>query len=133
MTIRLKFNKIYLVGQGEAARTEVRVTKRSENSPLKPAVCQFVALGQDERGNPLGVLMLTEELWKQWYGQYKAGDFMPGMKTAQEAAATMVRGIEGVFYGCPLCNFRSKNAEEMQEHLDDEADRLLKFFDVTAE
>ena len=63
--VTLKFNKIYLVGQGEAARTEVRVTKRVEGSPVKPAVCQFLPVSQDEKDNPLGTLVLTEELWKQ--------------------------------------------------------------------
>ena len=58
---------------------------------------------------------------------------MPGMKTAVEAAETMVRSVEGVFYGCPLCNFRTKSAGDVQQHLDAEAKRLLKYFDVIVE
>jgi len=131
--VTLKFNKIYLVGHGEGARTEVRVTKRVEGSPIRPATCQFLVTGVDERGSPLGTLVLTEELWKQWYGKYKTNEFMPGMQTASQAAKTMVEGNEYVFYGCPLCNFRTKKYEEVQAHLEEEGARLLRFFDVNVE
>jgi len=133
MDVKLTFKVIYLVGRGDAANTEVRVTVRPDDGVTKPATCRFVALSTDERANRLGTLVLTEELWKSWYGKYRAKDFMPGMGTAENAAETMVRNISGVFYGCPLCNFRTKDRQAAQEHADQEAARILHFFDVTVE
>ena len=132
-SIRLKFTCIYLVGQGEAARTEVRVTQRSEDGVSKPATCRFLALGRDEWDNPLGVLALTEEKWQEWYGKYKPKEFIPGMTTAAEAAEKMVKTIDRVFYGCPLCNFRTKDRQAIDEHVVQEAEHILAFFDVLAE
>ena len=133
MDVKLQFKVIYLVGQGEAANTEVRVTVRPDDGITKPATCRFLALNRDERENRLGTLVLTEALWRGWYGRYKNKDFMPGMDTAQHAAEKMVRTIDYVFYGCPLCNFRTKDWQAAQEHADQEATRILQFFDVAVE
>ena len=128
--VRLVLNKIYLVARGEAARTEVRVTQRVPDSPVKPAVCRFMVVSTDAQDNPVGTLVLTEDLWKTWYGNYKPEEFMPGMASAMEAAETMVQRIPDVYYGCPLCEFSSKSFPEALRHGDAEAERLLKFFDV---
>lgn len=128
--LSLEYNKIYLVAQGSAAHMEIRVTQRKEGDPTPPATCQFVALGRDENDNPLGTLELSEDLWKEWFGKYRKGDFLPGMETAASAAESMVQRNEHIWYGCPLCNFRTKNYEESKRHIEEEGKKVLQMFDV---
>lgn len=128
----LRMSKIYLVGIGEAAHTEVRVTRLNENvsPPIPPATCQFLNVSPDDHGMNVGTLVITEDLWQEWYGKYDEDDFMPGMRTALDAARTMVTTIPSVFFGCPLCNFRTKDPTVAQLHAGEEAQRLLRYYDV---
>lgn len=129
--MKLTYNKIYLVATGPAAHAEVRVTQRDTAQPhLAPKTVQFFALGVDENGNPLGVLDITEELWREWFGEIPDKAFLPGMETAHGAAAKMVRDSEHIHFGCPLCYARFGSLEEAQSHTAIEGVRLLDQFDV---
>jgi len=132
--MKLAFDRIYLVATGPASHAEVRVTHRDSEQPhLPPKTVQFVALGVDENGNPLGVLDLTEDLWREWFGEIPDKAFLPGMETAQSAAAKMVRDSEHIHYGCPLCNARFTKLEEAQTHTAEEGQRVLSLFEVQEE
>lgn len=131
MSIRLRYDRIYLVATGPAARAEVRVTQRSETQPhLPPKTVQFVALNIDRDDNPIGVLDLTEDLWREWFGKVPKEEFVLGMETAKDAAESMVRNNEHIHYGCPLCNAHFGALEDAQAHAAGEGQRVLELFEV---
>ena len=128
--MNLKYTKIYLVAQGMNIHSEHRVTMRQ--GMMKPATCQFTGARADENHEPMGTLVLTEELWKEWYGRFDRTEFILGMEDAHSAAEKLVKENPWVHYGCPLCQMRWGPGclEEAQEHAAEEMQRLLGMFEI---
>ena len=136
--MKLKYNKIYLVAHGQNIHSEHRVTRRKVNDDglaLKPSVCQFSGMRGDEQHHPMGTLVLTEELWQEWYGRFEKTDFIPGMETAHSAAEKMVQDCMWVHYGCPLCHARwgPGGLKEAQQHAAKEMQKMVSRFEIIEE
>jgi len=128
--MKIKYTKIYLVAHGMNIHSEHRVTIR--RGMMKPATCQFSGARADENYEPMGTLVLTEELWQEWYGKYERTEFITGMETAQSAAEKLVNECPWIHYGCPLCQMRwgPGGLEAAQKHAADEMQQMLNLFEV---
>lgn len=123
--LRAKFNKLYLVGVRNEASGEHRVAEREGKA--RPASIQFTiskTVGADNQ--PVGTLVIDEVFWKERFGGKK---LLPGMGTAAEAAETLV-GEANIFFGCPLCEFLTKDREEHTKHIAEHTSRLLEYLDI---
>lgn len=129
MSWRTKFTKIYLVATGGAAGTEFRVAERVGKA--RPASVQFSVtktVGPDNL--PIGTLVLDEQLWNTWFG---GKSLLPGMETAEQASNTMVSTTPEIFYGCPLCDWLTKDLAEHRRHVSEHANKLIQFLDFELE
>jgi hypothetical protein len=70
----------------------------------------------------MGTLVLDEATWNRWW---QGTDLLPGYATVEEAAERIVQANDNVYYGCPYCLFRSKDAQASQEHITTHVNRLL--------
>jgi len=117
--------------------SEHRVTQRKmlEGIAIKPATCSFTGARADENYEPMGTLVLTEELWQEWYGRFEKNDFMPGMETAHSAAEKMVQESPWIHYGCPFCHMRwgVGGLKEAQKHAVEEVQKMLSRFEIIEE
>lgn len=110
----LRYEKIYLVASRDVRSSEHRVTQRegAERPKTVRFTGSFPMETQDE--GTYGTLVLTEKLWKEWFGE---ANFLPGFETAASAAETLVKRNANIYYGCPLCAYRSKSAGDAEEHI----------------
>lgn len=123
---KAKFNKLYMVAARGSASAEVRVAEREGKA--RPAVVQFaVCKTEGPENEPVGALVLDEEIWKKWFGGKK---LLPDMETAHSAAHWMVNNMPEVYYGCPLCAYKTKDEAEHTAHATDHTNRLLQFLDI---
>jgi hypothetical protein len=128
MKIKASFPHIYLVGYDSDKGSSHRVTERS--GPAKPKECAFFGnVGTENSEVTYGTLVIDETLWQKWYGD---GPFIKGMETAANAAQTLIR-LTGVYYGCPLCSFRTKKYEESAKHIDEHVNRFMTQFQIEVE
>lgn len=126
--MEIRYNAIYLVAQRSERNSEHRVTRRTEGK--RPKTVSFSG-NYPIPSNPdmtYGTLVLTEEKWDEWFGSVPREDFMGGMETAEQAAATLVGSRTGIHYGCPLCSFTSDDLEEAEEHVHKHVNKFCKQF-----
>ena len=128
MKIKANFPHIYLVAYDSDKTSSHRVTER--NGPAKSKECAFFGNVSTENSEiTYGTLVIDEMLWKKWYDN---GPFVKGMETAANAANTLMH-LPGVYYGCPLCSFRTKRYDESVKHIDEHVNRFITQFDFEVE
>lgn len=124
MSIKLRYNKIYLVGINEERTSSHRVVGRVDGQ--KPECVSFSGRFPLESGeDTYGTLVLDEELWKRFSDK----ELIPGMDTYEKAAATLVK-LPNIYYGCPLCSFRAKDKDIAEAHIQEHLDKWISQFDI---
>jgi len=129
MKLKVSFPHIYIVAFDSQRTSSHRVTKREDGGPPPKTV---VFSGNVSTENPeitYGTLVIDEAWWKQQYGK---GPFMPGMETAASAAATLVK-LTDIFYGCPICSYRTKKLADAEKHVNDHVNKFITQFKIDVE
>lgn len=126
--MKASFPHIYLVAYDADKTSSHRVTER--NGVAKAKECAFFGNVATENSDvTYGTLVIDEDLWKKWY---KDGPFVKGMETAANAAQTLTH-LSGIYYGCPLCSYRTKRYEESVKHIAEHVNRFITQFEFEAE
>lgn len=122
----LHYDDIYLVGTNEERTSAHRVTERDSRG--RPGVVEFTGNYPEVNGEETyGVLVLNEELWERWFGKREK---LVHMATADLAATCLVQEHPNIYYGCPLCTYKSKNREQAKTHIEEHANKFFKQFRV---
>lgn len=126
---RVTYPSIYLVALRSEKSSSFRVTTRVNGLP--PKVVSFMGHHPLETTDETyGSLVIDENKWVEWYG---TGPFMSGMETAAEAAETIVKHNADIYYGCPLCTARFKEAGEARAHIQDHVNKFISQFNIEVE
>lgn len=124
MSIKLRYNKVYLVGINEERTSSHRVVTRTDEQ--KPEYVSFSGRFMLENGeDTYGTLVLDETMWKGFAGK----QLVPGMETYEGAAAMLVK-LPNIYYGCPLCSFRAKDKDVAEKHIQDHLDKWISQFEI---
>lgn len=128
MKLKVSFNHIYLVGYNSNRSSEHRVTERDGTN--KPKTVRFVGNYVTEFPEvTYGTLVIDEDIWKKWFDGSK---FLPGMETATSAAEVLVRE-PGVYYGCPVCSYKTKSRKDADIHVTEHINKFITQFDFEVE
>jgi len=123
------YDSIYLVATDEERASSHRVTERE--GPKRPGEVKFSGVfPMGTSDETYGTLVLDEEKWKEWFGRRQK---LEGMMTAKEAAETLVSQHAHIYYGCPLCIFRSSDAEEAKAHIHEHINKFVQQFRIEME
>jgi hypothetical protein len=126
LKLSVKFNDIYLVGYNENKSSSHRVTERV--GIVKPKEVKFFGNVATETPDVCyGVIQINEDLWQHWFSK---GPFIKGMETAESAARELLKE-SGVYYGCPLCSFKTKDVNVNKAHIADHVSKFITQFEVT--
>lgn len=128
--ITVRYPHIYLVALGSSLQAEFRVTEREKGDVRKPGTLRFSGRRPDVRGAPIGTLVLDDAKMQEWFGGRK---MMPNMKDAETAAKWMVANSDDIYFGCPICLFKTKSWEEYQAHIATKGDWVLGQFEIDVE
>ena len=128
--LHVTYPKIYLIADKGEQGASIRVTDREKEPGIRPGEVHFSGRRPDQEGNPLGTLVIDEEMWKQWFGNRAR---LPHMDTAVKAAEWMVTNCKGIHYGCPICLFRTKSYDDYLAHIREIGAWVQKQFKVDVE
>jgi len=132
--LHITYPFIYLIALPAFKRAGIRVANRQYNEKgeltHKPAQVYFAGNRVQPHGQALGTLVVDEAMWTKWFGNREK---LPHMDTAEKACRWIVKNNDGVFYGCPLCDFRTKDYENYKAHMASKDAWLLKQFDIIVE
>jgi hypothetical protein len=123
LKLKAKYNSIYLVGYNECKSAAFRVSERE--GVVKPREVRFT--GNVSTENPeitYGVLEINDELWFKWFDGSK---MLPQMSTCDKAAETLIKE-SGIYYGCPLCSFKTKSRDISKHHIDEHVNKFITQF-----
>lgn len=123
--VELTYKSIYLVAVGESINGDHRVTARPAAG--RPKTVRFLGRQVGANGEPMGTLVLNEELWQRWY---ENDELLAGFETAAKAARTLVARNAHILYGCPLCGFTCGTAKASKQHIEQHGQRVLDMFEV---
>lgn len=126
--MEVKYDAIYLVAERAERNSEHRVTKRK--GPVRPKTVSFSG-NFPIPSNPdmtYGTLVLSDNIWDEWFGDIPEDDFIEGMETPENAAESMVSSRSGIHYGCPLCAYMIDDKEDAEEHIARHVNKFYKRF-----
>ena len=118
------YDYIFLVGLGGHRSGKHRVTSREGKG--RPGTVQFS--GSFPLSNPdetYSTLVINEDWWTERFGERNR---LPNMDTAEIAAATLVKTCLGISYGCPLCAFRTNDADLAKKHIHTHINKFISQF-----
>lgn len=128
MKLKVKYNKVYLVGYDANRSSAHRVTSRE--GLVKPKEIRFSGnVATEVPDTCYGVLELTEDLWHKWFDDCS---MLPNMATIDIAAETLIKE-PGIFYGCPLCSFHLKDRMLTNKHVQEHVNKFVTQFDFEVE
>ena len=126
--LHITYPHIYLVADGGEKGASIRITKRDEHG--RPGEVHFAGRRPDQFGQPMGTLVIDDELWEKWFGHRER---LPHMDTALKAAQWIVANCTNIYFGCPLCLFRTKSYDEYLEHIRGIGKWVMEQFKVQVE
>jgi len=126
---KIIYPHIYLIGVGGSKGAEFRVTERPKGDATRPMTLRFTGRRPDPEtvGETMGVMVIDDKLFETTFA---GKTLMPNMATAEKAAKWMVENNEDVYFGCPICGFRTKKYEEYQTHIADKGRWILGQFEI---
>lgn len=135
----VEYNRIYLIAFAGQSASKHHVTQRKQvgvdkygHPKYSRTVGKLQFSGNRTFGEQaVGTLEFNNDMYQDWFSKYEG--FIDGFETAEAAAINLTKNVNEIYFGCPLCEFRTKDISSYKEHVNKHMNAIIQSVDVYSE